>query len=65
MNLSELLKKGYNLIFEGYDYLSSWVVLEKDGEQFYYYINTGKLEKIEIQKELKWDEYGNLLEECK
>lgn len=64
MKLSDLLKEGYKVIFEGHDYLSTWVVLEKDGEQFYYYLTTGELEKIEV-KELKWDEYGNLLDECK
>jgi hypothetical protein len=45
--------------------MSTWVVLEKSGEQFYYSLITESLEKIEIPKELKWDEYGNLLDECK
>jgi hypothetical protein len=66
MKLSNLLKEeGYKLAFEGYDYMSTWVVLEKNNEKYYYYLNTETLEKIEVSKELKWDEFGNLLEECK
>jgi predicted deacetylase len=65
MTLNTLLQEGYKIIFEGYDHMSTWVVLEKSGEQFYYSLITESLEKIEIPKELKWDEYGNLLEECK
>ena len=65
MKLSNLLQEGYKVIFEGYDHMSTWVVLEKNGEQFYYHLTTDKLEKIELIKELKWDEYGNLLDECK
>lgn len=45
--------------------MSTWVVLEKNNEKYYYYLNTETLEKIEVSKELKWDEFGNLLEECK
>jgi len=65
MKLSDLLQENYKVIFEGYDHMSTWVVLEKNNEQFYYYLTTGKLEKIELVEELKWDEYGNLLDECK
>ena len=65
MKLSNLLQEGYNVIFEGYDHKSTWIVLEKNGEQFYYYLTTDKLEKIELIETLKWDEYGNLLDECK
>lgn len=65
MKLSNLLQEGYKVIFEGYDHMSTWVVLEKNGEQFYYYLTTDKLEKIELIETLKWDEYGNLLDECK
>lgn len=65
MKLSNLLTEGYKVIFEGYDHMSTWVVLEKNGEQFYYYLTTDILEKIEPIEELKWDEYGNLLDECK
>lgn len=65
MNLSNLLKEGYKVIFEGYDYLSTWIVLQKDDEQFYYDLTTESLEKIEIPTELKFDIYGNLLDECK
>lgn len=46
MELSDLLKEGYEVIFEGYDLLSTWIVLEKNGEQFYYYLETKTLEKI-------------------
>lgn len=65
MKLSNLLQEGYKVIFEGYDHMSTWIVLEKNGEQFYYYLTTDKLEKIELIETLKWDEYGNLLDECK
>lgn len=65
MKLSNLLQEGYKVIFEGYDHMSTWIVLEKNGEQFYYYLTTDKLEKIELIEELRWDEYGNLLDECK
>ena len=70
MKLSNLLKEGYKIIFEGYDHMSTWVVLEKDGDQYYYYLTTETLEKIEYSKEikpneLKFDVYGNLLDECK
>lgn len=65
MKLSDLLTEGYKVIFEGYDHMSTWFVLEKNGEQFYYYLTTDILEKIEPIEELKWDEYGNLLDECK
>ena len=65
MKLSNLLMEGYKVIFEGYDHMSTWVVLEKNNEQFYYSLVTESLEKIEMPKELKWDEYGNLLDECK
>lgn len=50
MDLSLLLKEGYKVIFEGYDHLSTWIVLEKDGEQFYYSLITEKLEKIDMSK---------------
>jgi hypothetical protein len=46
MKLSDLLKEGYEVIFEGHDLLSTWIVLEKNGEQFYYYLETKNLEKI-------------------
>jgi hypothetical protein len=67
MTLNTLLQEGYKIIFEGHDSYErcQWVVLEKNSEQFYYYLFTESLEKIEIPKELKWDEYGNLLDECK
>lgn len=52
MKLSDLLKEGYKVIFEGYDLLSTWVVLEKDGEKFYYYLTTKTLEKIKPHTEL-------------
>jgi len=65
MKLSDLLQEGYKVIFEGYDHMSTWIVLEKNGEQFYYYLTTGNVEKIEPVEELRWDEYGNLLDECK
>ena len=65
MKLSDLLKEGYEVIFEGYDHMSTWIVLEKNGEKFYYYLTNGNLEKIEPIEELRWDEYGNLLDECK
>lgn len=65
MKLSDLLKEGYEVIFEGYDHMSTWVVLGKNNEQFYYYLTTETLEKIEVPLEMKWDIYGNLLDECK
>ena len=72
MKLTNLLKEGYKIAFEGYDHMSTWVVLEKNGEQFYYSLVTETLEKIDYSKsivvkpeEMKWDEYGNLLDECK
>jgi predicted deacetylase len=72
MKLANLLKEGYKIIFEGYDHMSTWIVLEKNGEQFYYSFITETLERIDYSKnispnsdEMKWDEYGNLLDECK
>jgi len=46
MELTKLLKEGYEIIFEGYDLTSTWIVLKKDDEQFYYYLTTKTLEKI-------------------
>lgn len=72
MKIYNLLKEGYKITFEGYDHMSTWVVLEKDGEQFYYSLVSETLEKIDISKSitvdpngLKFDVYGNLLDECK
>lgn len=43
----ELISQGYVIVDEGYDLLTTWIVVEKDGSQFYYYFTTQTLEKIE------------------
>lgn len=46
ITLGELTSQGYVIVDEGYDLLTSWIVVDKDGIQFYYYLTTQTLEKI-------------------
>ncbi len=44
---SDLLSEGYVIVNDGYDLLTTWMIVEKDGVQFYYYFTSQTLEKIE------------------
>jgi hypothetical protein len=48
----KLQDNGFVLVEDGYDLLSDWVVVEKNGRRFIWFFSTGKMWDIEDYKEI-------------
>lgn len=54
---NELISNGFTVIDWGYDHLSNWIVVEKEGIKYYYYFDTKEIERID-ERGIIWED-GN------